>query len=295
MKILEAIQRSADFLAKKGVESPRLQVELMLAHLLQMQRMRLYLSFEKELTPAQTDTLRDWVQRRGKREPLQYILGSTNFCGLEIDVNKSVLIPRPETELLAEKAWKFLFANPAAENGATPASALDLGTGSGCIAIALAFHVPAAQVSACDCSEAALEVARQNAKRHNVQIQFHHGDGFAALPAGARFNLIVTNPPYIEPAEIETLEPEIRDHEPRCALDGGADGLDFYRMLARDAAAFLTSGGRLMAEFGDDQARPIRAIFESQNWIVEAIEADYTQRPRILIARAGSSEAAAPV
>jgi release factor glutamine methyltransferase len=171
-------------------------------------------------------------------------------------------------------------------------SALDFGTGSGCIAVALAVHAPAAQISGLDLSEEALAVARENAARHKVRIQFHQGGGFAALPQGARFNLIVANPPYIARAEIETLEPEVRDHEPRAALDGGIDGLDFYRLLSREAAPFLAPGGRLMAEFGDGQAREIQAIFERQNWIVEAVEADYTQRQRLLIARHGSSDAA---
>ena len=296
MKILEVIQKSTDFLAKKGVESPRLQVELMLAHLLNMPRMRLYLSFEQALTQTQVETLRGFVQRRGNREPLQHILGITSFCGLDMIVNKNVLVPRPETELLAERAWKFLFGKAAAreEAGAAAAalSALDFGVGSGCIAVALAVHAPAARVCGVDVSAEALAVARENAARHKAQIEFLQGNGFAALPQGARFDLIVSNPPYISRAEIETLEPEVRDHEPRGALDGGEDGLDFYRMFAREAAGFLAPGGRLMAEFGDGQAREIQGIFERQNWVVEAVEADNTQRPRLLIARHGSSDAA---
>lgn len=282
MKILEVIQRSAEFLAKKGVSSPRLQVELILAHVLAMQRMRLYLSFEQVLTETQLNTIRTMVQRRGNREPLQYILGVTSFCGLDIAVNPHVLVPRPETELLAERAWKYL------QSQAGSTSVLDFGTGSGCIAIALAVNAPAAQVSALDVSPQALAVARENASRHKVNIQFYEGQGFAALPAGAQFQLIVSNPPYIPSAEIQTLEPEVRDHEPRGALDGGQDGLEFYRVLAIEAPRFLLPGGMLMAEFGDDQGAAISAIFEQQNWIVEAVEADYTHRQRIVIARRGS-------
>lgn len=175
MTVLEAIQRSVDFLAKKGVESPRLHAELLLAHVLKAARMKLYLDFERALTAAEQDELRELVRRRGQREPLQHILGSACFCGLDLAVNGDVLIPRPETELLAEAGWQFLNALPAAVT--TPA-ALDFGTGSGCLAIALAFKCPRAQVLAVDVSEAALAVARQNAARHGLEprVQFFAGD-----------------------------------------------------------------------------------------------------------------------
>lgn len=277
---MEVIQRSADFLAKKGVASPRLQVELLLAHALSMPRMQLYLSFERSLTAVELDAIRALVQRRGQREPLQYIVGWTSFCGLKIDLDRRVLIPRPETELMAERAWKFLQGRPA------PATALDLGTGSGCLAIALAKNAPLAEVHATDVSPQALEVARRNAESNAVadRIRWRQGDFLAAAPAKARFDLIVSNPPYIPSARIETLEPEVRAHEPRAALDGGADGLDFYRRLAAEASSFLRPGGRLMVELDDDGAEATRAIFLGENWVIEAIEMDYNQTPRILIA-----------
>lgn len=280
MTVLEAIQKSTEFLTKKGVESPRLQTELLLSHLLKMPRMKLYLNFERTLNSTEVDQLRELVRRRSQREPLQHITGSTSFCGYEIRVNRDVLVPRPETELLAECAWEFLAARPA------PVSALDFGTGSGCLAIALAAKFPAAQVVALDISEAALSAARANAAQNQVaeRIQFLCGDGFAALPAGTTFDLIVSNPPYIPTAEIATLQPEVRDFDPHGALDGGADGLDFYRRLAREAREFLRPGGKIMLEFGDGQAPDIRALFENQKWIVEAVKDDYSQRARILIA-----------
>src|SRR5580658_9389559 len=142
MKILEVIQRSTDFLAKKGVASPRLQVELLLAHLLRLPRLQLYLSFERVLTKAELDALRALVQRRGQREPLQYIVGSTSFCGLEIAINCHVLIPRPETELLAERAWTFLQKADGEPN------VLEIGTGSGCLAVAVAHHAPKSKIYA---------------------------------------------------------------------------------------------------------------------------------------------------
>ena len=299
MTVLEAIQKSTDFLAKKGVESPRLQIELLLAHLLKMPRMKLYLNFERVLTPAETDALREMIRRRGQREPLQHVTGSTSFCGLEIAVNQHALVPRPETELLAEFGWKFSNQlsegrvprapnSTKEESGASQSSALrvlDFGTGSGCIAIALAMKCPAAKIVATDISADALVLAKENAARHGVteQIQFLQGDGFVVLSDDARFDLIISNPPYIPSAEIATLQPEVRDFDPRIALDGGTDGLCFCRLIASHAAAFLKTGGKVMLEFGDGQAEAIRKIFENEKWIVESVEQDYSHRPRICI------------
>lgn len=285
MTVLEAIQRSTDFLTKKGVESPRLQTELLLAHLLKLPRMRLYLDFERPLSPAEVDSFREIIKRRGQREPLQHIIGSTSFCGLELAVNRDVLIPRPETELLAERGWTFL--NQLSTPNPQPSTVLDFGTGSGCLAIALACKCPPAEVYALDISPEALALARQNAARHGVaeRIRFLQGDGFAAVPEGARFDLIISNPPYIPSGEIAALQPEVRDHDPRRALDGGADGLDYGRRLAAESPRFLNPLGRLMLEFGDGQAENLRQAFQEQKWIVEAIEQDYNHQPRILVAR----------
>jgi release factor glutamine methyltransferase len=284
--VLEIIQRSAQFLAKRGVDSPRLQIELLLAQVLQMPRLNLYLDFERRLTTSELERVRNLVKRRGQREPLQHILGSASFCGLEIAVNPNVLIPRPETELLAERAWPFLKSRAA--HGVP--SALDFGTGSGCLAIALAMKCPMAKICAIDISPGALSVARENAVRHSVaeKIQFFESDGFSVLPANSRFDLIAANPPYIPSDAIDTLQPEVRDYDPRVALDGGKDGLDFFRRLAAEAAAHLNVGGRMMLEFGDDQGDVLRKLFAEHNWIVEAIEVDYTACARILIATAPS-------
>ena len=282
VSVLEAIQKSADFLGKKGVESSRLNAELLLAHLLKMPRMKLYLNFERALTAVETDGLRELVKRRGQREPLQHIIGSTNFCGCEIIVNRHALVPRPETELLAELGWNFLITH-----NSSLVTALDFGTGTGCIAIALAVKCPAAKISALDFSADALALTKQNAATNTVteRIEFFHGDGFGALPDKAQFDLIVSNPPYIPSAEIATLQPEVRDFDPRLALDGGADGLDFYRRLAAEAKNFLKPDGKIMLEFGDGQADAIKKIYESEKWIVEAVKEDYSHRARILVAR----------
>ncbi|MDD5139636.1 MAG: peptide chain release factor N(5)-glutamine methyltransferase [Verrucomicrobiales bacterium] len=313
MTVLEAIQKSTEFLAKKGVDSPRLQTELLLAHLLKMPRMKLYLNFERALAPSEVDVLRELIKRRSQREPLQHITGSTSFCGYEIAVNRNVLVPRPETELLAELGWQFLLASSKpGEDGSTPNSqlstALDFCTGSGCIAISLAAKCPDAKIVATDISADALALAEENAARNNVaeRIEFAQGDGFAALKEGwgerprepvlagnqngspgvspRQFDLIISNPPYIPTAEIATLQPEVLDFDPHGALDGGADGLDFYRLLASQAMAFLKPGGKVMVEFGDGQAEAITNIFETEKWIVEAVKEDYSQRARILIA-----------
>ncbi len=267
------------------MESPRLQAELLLAYLLKLPRMRLYLEFERVLPPAEVDGLRGLIRRRGQREPLQHIVGSTSFCGLEIAVNRDVLVPRPETELLAERGWTLL--NQRSTIQSAPCTALDFGTGSGCLAIALACKCPTAEVYAVDISSEALALARQNAARHGLaeRIRFLQGDGFAAAPEGARFDLIISNPPYIPSGDIASLQPEVRDYDPHRALDGGADGLDYGRRLAAEGARFIKPDGRLMLEFGDGQAEGLRALLEEQKWIVEAIEADYTHRPRILVAR----------
>jgi release factor glutamine methyltransferase len=299
--VLEGIQKSAEFLAKKEVESPRLQAELLLGHVLKLPRMKLYLEFDRNLTPAQVDQLRELVRRRGRREPFQQIIGCVSFCGLEIAVSPDVLIPRPETELLAEAGWTFL-----STLGPQPSTALDFGTGSGCIAVALAVKCPAAQICATDISPAALALAGQNAARLNVagRIAFFCGDSFAALegapetahsPSGAvpdqgktapdAFDLIISNPPYIPTGEIDGLQPEVREHDPRIALDGGGDGLDYFRRIAREGRGHLKPAGRLMVECGDGQAGAVGEILRQQNWVVEAVREDYTQRPRILIAK----------
>ena len=278
--VLEVIQRSSDFLARKHVDSPRLQSELLLAHVLQMPRMKLYLNFERRLEDSELDTLREFVKRRGDREPLQHILGSACFGGLDLAVNQNVLVPRPETELLAEKAVGFIGGRQ------SPVSVLDFGTGSGCLAIYVAVRCPSAAIIALDISTDALEVARGNASRHGVaeRIRFVKSDGFAALDPGQNFDLIVSNPPYIATGEIAHLDPEVRDYDPCLALDGGADGLDFYRRLASQAGDRLAPEGRLMLEIGDGQKVSIERELVERGWLLEEVIRDYSGHERILIA-----------
>jgi release factor glutamine methyltransferase len=280
--VLEAIQKTADFLTPKGVDSPRLQAELLLAHVLKLPRMKLYLNFDRALAPAEVDAFRELVRRRAQREPLQHLVGSVSFCGLEIVANRNALIPRPETEVLAQLGWEFLQQHPSAAP-----TAFDFGTGTGCLPVSLAVNCPRARVWAGDISNDALTLARANAARHGVseRIQFVESDGFAGLAADLRFDLIISNPPYIASAEIATLQPEVRDFDPRLALDGGTDGLEFYRILAGQGGARLNPGGKIMVEFGDGQAAAIAEIFSRENWIVEAIRQDYSPRDRFLLAK----------
>ena len=280
MTVLEVIKRSTEYLESKGVDSPRLQTELLLAHVLKIPRLKLYLDFERRLSAAELDTLRQLVKRRGEREPLQYILGTTSFCGIEIAVTPAVLIPRPETELLVEQAWSFLASRPS-----PTATVLDFGTGSGCIAVAITHKFPSCEVHAMDASEDALSVARGNAERASARIAFYRGQTMQDLISPETFDLIVSNPPYIPEAEIVTLQPEVRDHEPRLALSGGTDGLDFYKLIASQARTRLAPGGRIMVELGHDQEQAARAVFERESWEVERIIGDYAGTPRILIAR----------
>jgi release factor glutamine methyltransferase len=271
-------------LARRRVESPRLQVEWMLSHLLTLPRMQLYLNFERALSEENLAALRRMVVRRGNREPLQHILGSVSFCGCEIASGPQALIPRPETEILAESAWQWLNARAAEGSGAL--YALDFGAGTGCLSVVMALNAPSASITALEVSPQALALARKNAETHRVadRITFLESDGFAALPETALFDLVVSNPPYIPSAEIDQLEPEVRDHDPRLALDGGRDGLDFYRLLAVQARSRMRPGGRLMLEIGDGQGGAVRLALESQMWIVETVGPDYNGRQRFVTA-----------
>ncbi len=287
MTILEVIRRSTDFLTERGVESPRLQVELLLSHVLKLPRLKLYLQFDRVLTGPELDPLRELVKRRGQREPLQHIIGSAPFLDHELKVTRDVLVPRPETEVLAQLAIGKLKEQKGSAGTSDALRVLDFGTGSGCLAIAVAAGCPEVEVDALDKSPAALAIARENAVLNQVEarITFHEGDGFAALAQASRFDLIVTNPPYIPTAEIATLDPEVRDFDPRLALDGGIDGLDCYRMLAAQAGAWLKPGGWLLTELGDGQGMAVKLLFGAHGWLCEGVEKDLSGRERVLIVR----------
>ena len=279
MTVIEVIQRSTEFLQRHGVESPRFQVELLLGHVLKLPRLQLYLCHDRVLAEAELDTLRTLVKRRANREPLQHLIGSTSFCGREIRVSPAALIPRPETETLAELTVAALRGL----STGTPV-ALDFGTGTGCLAIHLAAECPPARLHAVDLSEPALALAQTNVTAHGLfgRVSLHLGDGFNALPAGLRFDLVVSNPPYIPAGEIAELQVEVRDFDPRSALDGGADGLDFYRRLATESSAWLNPGGGLFAEFGDGQEAAVSALFSAAGWGRINVHRDLTGKLRVV-------------
>jgi release factor glutamine methyltransferase len=252
--------------------------ELMLTNLLNCRRVDLYVD-PRPLSSGEEKLLRQMHRRRARGEPLQYILGSCEFMGLEFSVDPRVLVPRPETELLVEEAVRItedLFAF-------RPCRILDIGTGSGNIAVSLARAAQHALVTAVDVCEAALAAARRNAQQHNVshRVRFFQSDIFSALE-DEKFNMIVTNPPYIPSDEIKVLSREVR-REPQLALDGGKDGLDFYRRIFEGAPKFLGPGGVVLAEIGDGQRTALEVIMSRNGFRVKDCLRDYRNIERILI------------
>ncbi len=279
MTILELIQKTTAYFEKAGVPNPRLDVELLLAHALKLKRMDLYLQFERVFTAPELDALRPLVKRRAAREPLQHLVGSVDFCGVTLAVSRAALVPRPETEVVAQVAIARLDA-------ATPRTVLDLGTGSGAILLALLAARPKARGVGTDRDAAALALARANAETTGLaaRVEFREGDLFA--PVGEeRFDLLVSNPPYIPSGEIANLQPEVREHDPRAALDGGPDGLDVLRRLAKDAAAHLNPGGTLVMEIGHDQSAAVEALLRETGWEMVAFHKDLQGIARIVEAR----------
>ncbi len=253
MTVLEALKNAAGTLENAGVPDSRLDAELLLAHVLKQNRMELMLNGHEPLSPAALKLYDGLLARRVRREPLQYILAGQSFMGIEMYVDENVLIPRPETELLCEHALDWL-----KEQGQPSPKVLDLCTGSGALAVAIACLEPHAQVTAADISEKALAVAKKNAGAHHAKVAFYQGDFLSAV-SGMQFDCIVCNPPYIPTAVCETLQAEVRK-EPRTALDGGEDGLRFYRQLALEAPKSLCPGGALFCEMGYDQAEAVEGL-----------------------------------
>lgn len=278
--ILKVLQWTTGYFQRKGIEQPRANAEVLLSHLLGMERLQLYLHHDKPLSADELASYREAVRRRASREPLQYITGKQEFWSLEFEVAPSVLIPRPETEILVERAIQLLRNSP-------QATVLDLGTGSGAIAVCIAKECPSVRVVATDKSLPALQAARRNAVRHGVQDRVH----FAAMdlfggffPSSRRFDLVATNPPYIGDAEFPSLQPEVAQYEPESALRGeGPHGLEIIRRILRDAPAHIKAGGELLMEIGQGQAE----ILENELTIDPRVEAfefirDYSGILRVL-------------
>jgi release factor glutamine methyltransferase len=244
-------------LAKRGIESARLDADLLVAHALKQKRIALYLDLDRPLMDAELSEVRRLVERRRKFEPIAYILGEREFYGRSFEVTNSVLIPRPDTETLVEEALRVV------KKDAPPGRLLDLCTGSGAVVLTLAAELPERELVATDISAEALAVAGRNAQRLGLdaRVTFRQGDLFAALPDGERFAAITVNPPYIGSDELAGLAPDVRDHEPRLALDAGSDALSFYRRLVAGAKSALLPGAQLLVEVGYTQAEQVCALF----------------------------------
>ncbi len=283
MNVRQAFYWAVEVLKRQGINSPRLDAEVLLAHVLEISRAQLYAQFHRGLKPTQLEAYRGWVERRAEHEPVAYILGYKEFYGLDFYVDGRVLIPRPETELLVEKALEIAAGTLA-----------DIGTGSGAIAVSLAFHLPKALVYATDISEEALVVADLNCRRHAVQgrVRLLKGDLLAPLPESV--DLIVANLPYVSKAEFDELSLDIVAYEPRLALDGGPDGLTHIRRFLAQAGRYLRPRGSLLLEIGAGQSPAVGGLVTRYlpGSKMEVIE-DYAGLERVVIVRTNPVQAGA--
>lgn len=273
----ELIRQMAAELRNAGVPDADVDASLLLSHITGQNPLNLRLDSWSQVSLDDETDFRALCERRRTRVPLQYLTGVQSFLGRDFYVDERVLIPRPETELLAERAIAFL-------RGAASPVALDLCCGSGCLAVSMALGEPRAEVHAADLSDGALCVTRMNAERLHARVTLHQGDLFAAVPETLRFSVIVSNPPYIPAQDCLALQEEVR-REPLMALDGGADGLDFYRRIAREAPHRLCPGGTLLMEVGFDQAESVMALCRAAGLMPIGIHEDYQHIPRIVEAR----------
>ena len=278
LTVLEVIKKTTEFFAAKGIESPRLNAEQLVGHALRLQRMQLYLQFERSLTDAELEAIRPLVRRRGAREPMQYIIGETDFFDLKLKVDRRALIPRPETELLLELVT--------ARQITPPDTILDLGTGSGAIALGLARYFPAAAVTAVDLSAEALALARENAAAAGLaeRVTLVRSNWFADVPPALRFDLIVANPPYLSAEETAETAPEVKAHEPAAALTAAEGGLGDLRAILAGAPRFLTAGGWLALETGITQHPELARLAAEAGFKRTESLPDLTGRDRFLFA-----------
>jgi release factor glutamine methyltransferase len=281
------LEWTTPFFARKEVDSPRLSAELLLAHVLNVPRIKLYTDYERVLGENDLAAYRELVQRAVEHEPIAYLTGTAHFFNLEFEVGRDVLIPRPDTETLVENVLQLARH----QSGMEAPRVLDLCTGSGCIAAAIAYHLKSATVLATDASEAAVAVARRNIERLGLagRVVIEQGDLYEALANVVDvqpFNLIVGNPPYVPTGKIEELDRNVREYEPLSALDGGSDGLAIHRRILAGAGERLVSGGRIYLEIGYDQGEPARDIASGCGEFDEVkVLKDYSGNDRVLTAR----------
>jgi release factor glutamine methyltransferase len=277
---LKLVCWATDYFAGKGVDTPRLDAEILLAHALNCQRIALYTHFEKPIVPDELALFKTLVQRRARREPVAYITGKKAFWEKEFLVGPEVLIPRPETECPVQCALDLL------PKDGPPKKVLELGAGSGALVLSVACERPVHEYTATDLSQKALDMARKNAANLGLdRILFAHGDWFGALAPGQLFDLILANPPYIESKMLACLEPEIREYEPVTALDGGKNGLDDLARIIDAAPDYLAPGGALLLEIGSDQGQAVEGLAKkkSARWKDCTILPDFAGRDRVAL------------
>ncbi|OGE84911.1 MAG: protein-(glutamine-N5) methyltransferase, release factor-specific [Candidatus Delongbacteria bacterium GWF2_40_14] len=275
--LLEILNLSVEHLQKKGVDEPRLSSELIITHVLSIKRLDIYLQFERVLTEEEISKIRTLLKRRSEHEPIQYILGETEFYGLKFSVDKSVLIPRSDTEILVQTAVEYI--------GDKPLSVFEVGTGSGCIAVSLANKCKNVNITACDISEQALKLAASNAKLNGVadRIKFINLDILKKSP-DSKFDVIISNPPYISKTVIESLDKQVRYFEPLGALTDGGDGLTFYRRINEITPDVLNASGSVFLEIGYDQAESVKSIYEKSLKDIKILR-DYSGNNRVFIGK----------
>jgi release factor glutamine methyltransferase len=284
-KIIDLTKWTTDYLQSKGFESPRLNVELLLSHVLKLKRIELYLNFERILKPEELAEFKSLLKRRLGNEPVQYIIGETEFFSLKFLVNKSVLIPRPETEILVEKVIDFCKKKYPEDK---TINVLDIGTGSGNIAISLAKNLPLAKVVAIDISNEALETAHKNAEIHNVseQIQFKKIDIITEkIPSemGKKIDILVSNPPYIPLQEFQNLPDEIKKFEPEIALHDNSDGFSFYKKIVDLCELFFNSSGSIFFEAHYKGGETLKNILEQKGFRSVSLYKDYNEIDRVVV------------
>ena len=281
--VLESINLSAQYLAQKGIESSRINAELLLADILDCKRLDLYLSFDKPLGNQEIEKYRDYIRRRGNFEPIQYITGKVDFYGIELKVNSSVLIPRPETELLVENILKLLSRDK-------ESTILDIGCGSGNITIALAVNLSSSKFICTDNSDEALKVAKENAEKYFEleRIKFiNHNILKEDLNNFPQFDIIVSNPPYVSRKDFKSVQKEIRDYEPRSAVTDDSDGYTFFREITRKSFNKIKSGGKLFFEVAEGQDERVIEIMKKNNFKNITVIKDYQNIDRIIFGEAG--------
>ena len=279
--IIKFLDWTKQYFADRGVENPRLDAEVLLCAVLQCERIKLYMDFERPLTGAELSQYKNYVARRGQHEPLAYILGEKEFMRNSFKVTPATLVPRPETELLVESLIKA--ARGLKADG--DVKILDIGTGSGAIIVSLLDYLPNAKGVGVDISVDALIVAEENSRRIGVRERagFMQSDLFSRIPADKKFDIIVSNPPYIPAADIAGLAKDVQK-EPRGALDGGADGLDFYRRIISEAMDHMTDEGILAFEVGINQAQVVAELCRKDGFKATAIRKDYADIERMVFA-----------